>query len=560
MNPITRRRQFAPRLYLLNDGFHDILAAGAVNGTYSTPPHNVRVLGDGKRTVVDTENKLSISGGKLVFAGGKAAPAWGDPGIWYPAEARVAGKVLLFSVRNNDTGYARYGFSTAVSVDPVGALVQGCSADSGLLQYDDVYGPSIASFLGSTSYEIAIVLRAAGMYVFQRVVGSAWTFVGIGNKNTTTPIYPCVVSYNSAVVADEPRIAKRRWLPEPIAYDAFTRGDGPLGVTDLVGPDGQSCISRTWSFPAGTAAISGNAAVISPTAGAEALTDPDLEAAYVGGKCGTLTASFAPTLVESADSHAGAKAQQFTAVATSCEIYWPTVIPTVGTWYSFSVWGKRTAGANGNVKIRTWQDDATVGGAIASAAYAQYVLTLRSPSVNVIYPTIFETGAVTFDTVIVDDASLKPLTLASLFSSVTDAKTSDVMVDVKVAALTTGTQAGLVARLDDATTPANFIIAYFDGAGNAKCDECVAGVYAALISAASVYAANATLRLDVSGTAVRLYTITSAGVAVLVGTATTNVVTGTSAGIFSTYNLNTFASFQLFPKGTSNELAALDSL
>jgi hypothetical protein len=38
--------------------------------------------GPGLLVVVDTEDKLSLSGGSLVCTGGKAVPAWGDPGVW----------------------------------------------------------------------------------------------------------------------------------------------------------------------------------------------------------------------------------------------------------------------------------------------------------------------------------------------------------------------------------------------------------------------------------------------------------------------------------------------
>lgn len=44
------------RLYWLNDKFATLVSAGNVNGTFAQP------IG-GKRTITDTENKLSITGG-----------------------------------------------------------------------------------------------------------------------------------------------------------------------------------------------------------------------------------------------------------------------------------------------------------------------------------------------------------------------------------------------------------------------------------------------------------------------------------------------------------------
>ena len=78
-------------LFLLNDDFSKSpdIAAGSINGTYST---------DGKslRTVVDTESKLSIANGAAVFAGGKASPAWGDPLLSYPQLIRSPGRAWIF--------------------------------------------------------------------------------------------------------------------------------------------------------------------------------------------------------------------------------------------------------------------------------------------------------------------------------------------------------------------------------------------------------------------------------------------------------------------------------
>jgi hypothetical protein len=161
----------------------------------------------------------------------------------------------------------------------------------------------------------------------------------------------------------------------------------------------------------------------------------------------------------------------------------------------------------------------------------------------------------------VDNISVKPLTLASLFSSVTDSKTSDVMCDITSVVLAAGTQQGLVIRLDSAASPANFVLAYFNGAGGIVVDECIAGVYANIMAAvAKAWTTGDTIRIDASGAAIRLYHVTAAGVAVLLGTAVTNRTTGTLHGLFSTYVANTFSKFQVFPKGTGAELEALSSL
>jgi len=163
------------------------------------------------------------------------------------------------------------------------------------------------------------------------------------------------------------------------------------------------------------------------------------------------------------------------------------------------------------------------------------------------------------DTAYFDSASAKPLTLSTLFASLTDAATADVKLRVQVGALTTGTQCGLVARLDNAANPQNFIIMYFDGAGNVKVEEMVAGTYAAtVLSAVKAFTASDWLELDLSGTAYRAYHITNAGVATLLGSGTVQTATGTLHGLFSTYSANTVLGMEVWPKGTGGEYAQLD--
>jgi hypothetical protein len=539
--------------YSLFDSFSVDVAAGSVHGTFSDKSHS-------ERTVVDTENKLSISGGKLVFAAG-VQDVWGDPGIWYPAEARVAGKVLLTTVTLTETTTkCGVGWSVLASGVPDAMLL--FEPSTSLIRfYDGTNDIGLAPF-SATTYQIASTLRAIGMYHF--IKGGAftfWTFLAIAPLNNAASTRPCISNTNANFTADEPRVAKRRWLPEPLCYDSFVRVDGPLGVSDIVGPDGQSCISRTWSFPAGTAAISGNAAVISPTAGAELLADPGLEATYTGGLCTSLTKSGTPTVTQSADVHGGTKAQAFAAGIVNDKLNY-NIMLTNGIWYMASLWFKRTGGG-GNLLPNFYDGAANHFFPNPSGGYTKYVVTARAGGTNGILNPMWSTyNPVGDDAGIVDDVSVLPLTLASLFSSVTDAKTSDALIDVKVAALTTGTQAGVAVRLDSASAPTKGIVAYFDGAGNIKCDEFTAeATWTNLIAAvAKAFTAGDTLRISAIGTAIRLYHITAAMVATLIGTATATANVNTLHGLFSTYNANTFSGFQVFPIGTGNENAALDSL
>ena len=91
------------KVYRLWDDFSVALAAGSVNGSPATYPSTVRIAGPVvTRSIVDTENKLSIANGALTYAGGKAAPAYGDPGSWHPAWTRAAGLVLTMRLLDTD--------------------------------------------------------------------------------------------------------------------------------------------------------------------------------------------------------------------------------------------------------------------------------------------------------------------------------------------------------------------------------------------------------------------------------------------------------------------------
>lgn len=142
----------------------------------------------------------------------------------------------------------------------------------------------------------------------------------------------------------------------------------------------------------------------------------------------------------------------------------------------------------------------------------------------------------------IDDVLLLPLLLSSLISTRPYASAD---CDISVAVTrTAGTQAGISARVDSAASPANFITAYLDGAGNVKVDSCIAGVYANVAGASGAvsYVAGRVLRLVVSGTSVSVYYNGSQ-----VGTTQTvthaNLDGNKNHGLFSTYAANSFSGY-----------------
>lgn len=73
-----------------------------------------------------------------------------------------------------------------------------------------------------------------------------------------------------------------------------------------------------------------------------------------------------------------------------------------------------------------------------------------------------------------DDCSVKPMTLASMFST----RPYSTHATTKArATVTAGTRAGVVANLDSASNPQNFVIVSHDGVQTARMSKCVAGTY-----------------------------------------------------------------------------------
>jgi len=143
-----------------------------------------------------------------------------------------------------------------------------------------------------------------------------------------------------------------------------------------------------------------------------------------------------------------------------------------------------------------------------------------------------------------DAVSVKALTLSDLISGA-DYGYSDVIVNADLA-VTTLTQAGVIACLDSLATPANFLLAHHDRT-NATLLKRVAGVYTSLISAAATYVANAPIRIIKDGTTVTLFYNNS-----VVGTPQTvndaGIINNKIHGTFSTYASNTCDNFEVWPR------------
>ena len=270
------RNSSQPISYLLRDLFNDTLAAGAVNGSAATP-------GPGKRIATDTESKLSVGSGMLNFAGGKASPAWGDPGLWYEDDAgaafsRTAGRLLTFAIIPNDTtGAMMIGWSTAKSSFPSEHAVQFTGATITMTVSGGSRVQTINN-VGNTRYRGAIALRAVGAFYFLEI-GAKLQLIYVDDIKSTALLYPAIVTNNRAFSADDVVIVDTLYVPVVIASDAFTRADGALDSTDGAGIAETGGSGVAWSNPVGTIAVTGNKAQASAvTSGAAVATVPSATA------------------------------------------------------------------------------------------------------------------------------------------------------------------------------------------------------------------------------------------------------------------------------------------
>lgn len=177
--------------------------------------------------------------------------------------------------------------------------------------------------------------------------------------------------------------------------------------------------------------------------------------------------------------------------------------------------------------------------------WTQLTATSRAiASTTSMRPRLNSAGATSGDKVYYDAISAKQLTLATLFATV-DGGDSDLTVSAELYGNPNGVQAGVVANLDDAATPANFIIGYLGGSGNARLEKCVGGTYTSLISVSVTFAANA--RIEIRRPSGNTFQLWYNGVQV--GTDQTisdaGVVSNTIYGAFSTHAGNTFHRFLL---------------
>ena len=525
--------------WLLRDDFTDTRAAGAVNGTAPTP-------GPGTRVATDTGNNLSISSGAAIIA---ATVSAGDPLLGYSVPVvRTPGRVIISRINTSPT-----------------SLIFGLGNASGAVATETYFScaPTILSVKMATSgvqvatpaypLDLAIALRSTSEHFFAKIGGN-WLLVGISTGHSTGTLY--ATRYTGGGTANLGRIVAPidLWLPTPLASDGFgsTFGstDGLGHAEGIAGGIGSGGGGLAWTHT--TYSVSAAKAINTPTLGSELLADGGFENWTTSTNVTNWTENIAGTSTinrETVDAFSGSNAVRMDIDSSSsiASIYQTAV--SVGKWYHLSVYAK--ASTTGKTMKFSNGASGDLGPTLPTltTSYAQYFATARATTTEV----GIKRSSAASSSIYLDSFSVKEIPLAELFSSVV-VSTADVLAETEIT-LTTTTTAGLVLNLDNASSPASFVIAYHDGT-NCKLEKCVAGVYTSVVSAAATYSAGAVLRVSKIGTAYRLYYNNA-----LVGTGTISdagIINNARHGLFSTYSGNQLDNFVVYASGSNGEYAILN--
>jgi hypothetical protein len=267
--------------YLLRDDFTAAQAAPLAGIRTAVP-------GPGTLTITDPANLLSVAGGELLMTGNGS---FVTPHVYSQGVARTAGQALYLRVKMGTSASVNLQFMVTSAKAPGTApysQMDGASSDaggfifdSGSLQMWEKSGNPRASGLAvatGTYYDLAIVLRSSGHYLFARI-GGVWRLVWVSNGGSTATVYAAVQQQASASTSyiDAFRVAP---LAGSFASDygfATQRNAGLVAAGTAVAHEGDFKLEWTQTtLPATTARVSFRSGwyVTVTSAGVYTLYDP----------------------------------------------------------------------------------------------------------------------------------------------------------------------------------------------------------------------------------------------------------------------------------------------
>lgn len=332
-------------------------------------------------------------------------------------------------------------------------------------------------------------------------------------------------------------------------YDGFVRANGTLG--------------GAWNGASGT--IAGNQALLTPTLDIEKLPQPGFEA-WVNPTTPTgWTPAIAGTTTvnqEAVVMHGGSFSCRIDVDASNSTGSVSDGNNAAG-WYLVNWWGYASAAGKGLH-------------AYGSNAYALYGPYRTPGSVWTNYNDVFWCstnssmkllrGLAASSSIYFDDASWKLLTIATCFAQpvMPAGLNGDGIVSCKLAAMESGTIAGLVMALNSAAAPTSYLLAYvtagtaqpWNQVGTVRLDQLVAGTRTNLVNyvMAFPFAAGDEIKLVKRGSSIRL--VYNNSVLAAAAAVDSSLVANTLCGLFSTHPTNTFSEFraQMIYGGGSQEI------
>jgi lysophospholipase L1-like esterase len=309
----------------------------------------------------------------------------------------------------------------------------------------------------------------------------------------------------------------------PIIGSGFLNKGFPT-FSDAFGTDG--ALGIRWAGSTWT--VAGGVVTNAPaTSGSELLTNGSMEADANWANY------LSPTTNERSNEQAHAGTYSRKIVADSGKGCNQSGGTTAGRWYRAQAWLYTTAGSavlnlNGNIAP-----------AVTAATWTLREAVLKAWTT---YLGVYLQTAADASTFYADDASLIRLDLASLFASVGSVPPDNVIVSVLPSTYAGMLlPCGIVANLDSAASPANFILATYGGSTYPYLYKCVAGTYTTLVSTTAV-SCGATSRLGIYkvGTSVSMW---YGGAQVGTTQTISDVPAAARHGIFSTHAGNQLAAF-----------------